>query len=94
MKQVVQYLSDYWDSCTHIRSQLKLIAIKYPLFIEVTPPTLSVAPSFKAIASVLYHDRMSKAFISFIFDQDTFSRWPTSIHSLKCNVEVAYGSIE
>jgi kinetochore protein Spc7/SPC105 len=49
---------------------------------------------FKAKAAVLFPDTKGKAVVSFVFDDETYSRWPLTIDSLKCEVEIAYGSIE
>lgn len=35
-----------------------------------------------------------KALASFIFNMQTFSKWPLSIDSLDCEVQVAYGPLE
>lgn len=88
--QIVQVLSDYWSSCAILRSQLKLVAIKYPLNIEILPET----PGFKATASVVFPSHKAKALISFILDMEIFPSWPMSVASMKCEVEVEYGDIE
>lgn len=89
--QIVQRLSDYWSSCAQVRSQLKLVAIKYPVSIETTRDT---TPAFKATATMVFPNIKAKAYISFILDLETFSSWPMSIASTKCEAKVAYGPVE
>lgn len=43
---------------------------------------------------ILFPSVEAKAFISFVFATETFSRWPASINMLACEVDVAYGPIE
>jgi len=50
--------------------------------------------SFKAKAFLLFPESKAKAVVAFVFDQDTFSRWPLTISAVKCEVEIMYGSIE
>jgi hypothetical protein len=77
-----------------LRSQLKLVAIKYPLSIEITQPAQTGTAGFKAIATIMLPNIEAKAFVSFILDTATFSSWPMSIGATKCEVEVVYGPIE
>ncbi len=58
--------------------------------IEVLPGS----EGFAAKVVVLFSVQRAKALISFIFDNETLSRWPVSIRSMRCNVEVAYGQLE
>ena len=74
---------------------MTLLGIKYPVEVAITPATRETAsPSFKAKAMVMFPSVMAKAYITFVFSFDTFSRWPLTIDSLDCEVEVAYGSVE
>ncbi|PPQ62802.1 hypothetical protein CVT24_000496 [Panaeolus cyanescens] len=93
VRQIVHKLSDYWSACTQLRSQLSLISVRYPVEILLPPTTSESLPSFKARVMVMLPSCKGKAYISFTFNLDTFSRWPMSINSLDCEVEVAYGSI-
>lgn len=90
---VIQRLGDFWSSCAEVRSQLTFLRVKYPLVVEAVPADNTV-PSLQASATVLFPAAKSKASITFLFDWDTYSRWPLSIGSLKCDVKVAYGGIE
>ncbi|EKM60780.1 uncharacterized protein PHACADRAFT_168096 [Phanerochaete carnosa HHB-10118-sp] len=90
---VVQPLGDFWSSCAQLRSQLTFLRIRFPLDVEAVP--VEGAPSsLRASAMIMLPSAKSKAFVSFIFDWNTFSRWPLSIRGLKCDVEIAYGSAE
>lgn len=92
--QIVQRLGDYWSSCAQLRSQLKLVAIKYPLSVEITPPAHDGTSGFIAVATIIFPNVKAKAFVSFILDMKTFSSWPMSIGAINCEVQVAYGPIE
>jgi len=94
ISKIVQRLSDYWSSCAQVRSQLKLVAVKYPLSVETTPAAQDGTSGFKATATVIFPNIKAKAYISFILDMETFSSWPMSIGSTKCEVKVAYGPVE
>ncbi|KAF9015040.1 Spc7 kinetochore protein-domain-containing protein [Cyathus striatus] len=91
VRKIIHRLSDYWSSCAQVRLQLKLLNVKYP--VEIMPISPSRA-GFRAKAMVMFSNVKGKAFISFIFAFDTLSRWPFSINSLGCEVDVAYGPID
>ncbi|KAJ8517055.1 hypothetical protein ONZ45_g5726 [Pleurotus djamor] len=92
LRKIVHCLADYWTSCTQIRSQLDLLAIKYPLTIEIPSPTTPA--SFIAKAQLMFPSAKAKAFVRFTFSPDTFASWPMSISHLPCDVKVAYGSVQ
>lgn len=87
-QQIVQSLGDYWSSCSQLQAQLKLVSIRFPLSIEETPA------GFSAVATVLFPSYKAKSLVSFIFDTPVFSSWPLLINLMRCDVKVAYGSIE
>ncbi|KIL70959.1 hypothetical protein M378DRAFT_175273 [Amanita muscaria Koide BX008] len=94
-KQIVHRLGDYWASCTLLRTQLKLLGIKFPVDIEIVQPaTEEELPSFKAHTTVLFTAAKAKAIISFVFSTATFCYWPITLDSLDCEVQVEYGPIE
>ncbi|KAJ7596756.1 Spc7 kinetochore protein-domain-containing protein [Mycena floridula] len=88
IREVVQTLSDYWSSCTQVRSQLQHLGIRYPVEIEVR-----AGGAFAANASVLFPAHKAKALVSFVFDPETFASWPVSIRSLRCEAQVSYGLV-
>ncbi|KAF8168234.1 Spc7 kinetochore protein-domain-containing protein [Crassisporium funariophilum] len=94
VREVVHRLCDYWSSCAQFRSQLTLLNIKFP--VEVVCPTLSrdKPASFKVKAMVMLPSVKGKAFVSFIFPFNAICQWPTSIDSLDCEVDVAYGPVD
>ncbi|OBZ79248.1 Kinetochore protein spc7 [Grifola frondosa] len=92
IKKIVECLGDFWSSCAQLRSQLVFLAIKYPLTVETIETEMSLA--LKATATVLFPHSKGKAFISFLLDKETYSRWPMSIDSLKSEVQIAYGNIQ
>ncbi|OSD05882.1 hypothetical protein PYCCODRAFT_1052347 [Trametes coccinea BRFM310] len=93
IKQVLERLGDFWSSCAQLRSQLTFLAIKYPLAVESVVDEKDDT-YLQATATVMFPSAKGKAFISFLFDRDTYSRWPLSVRSLKSDVQVAYGSLD
>ncbi|KAI0080046.1 hypothetical protein K474DRAFT_1689475 [Panus rudis PR-1116 ss-1] len=87
-RDVLRCLGDFWSCCAQLRSQLSLLAVRFPLEMSC----MQDEPlCLKASAAVLFPSLKSKAIITFILDMPTCSRWPLSIGSLKVEVEVAYG---
>ncbi|KAF8641136.1 hypothetical protein AX17_000778 [Amanita inopinata Kibby_2008] len=95
VRQIVHRLGDYWSSCTQLRSQLKLLSIKYPVEIEIVRPTNGEGlPTCKAHTTIMYPAVKAKAILSFVFSTATFCFWPLTLDSLDCDVQVAYGPID
>ncbi|PFH50764.1 hypothetical protein AMATHDRAFT_3619 [Amanita thiersii Skay4041] len=95
VQQIVHRLADYWSSCTRLRTQLKLLSIRYPVTIEIVQPSSEEGlPSFKAQVVVMFPSHRAKAVISFIFSTATFCFWPMTLDSLDCDVQVMYGPID
>ncbi|KAI0706070.1 Spc7 kinetochore protein-domain-containing protein [Cytidiella melzeri] len=90
LRTIIQRLSDFWTSCAEIRLQLTFLAVQYPLELKLHPNENSL-PTFEVSAKVLFPSVKSKANIKFIFDPDTYTRWPLSIGLLQCDATVAYG---
>ena len=93
MRQIIQRLGDFWSSCAQLRSQFTFLAIKYPLAVEAVIDDHE-QEYLKATATVVIPSARGKAYISFLLDRDTYSRWPLSVRGLKSHVEVAYGAIK
>lgn len=91
IRDIVHLLRDYWSACSQLRLQIKHLSIRFP--VEILP-SQSGDSSFAAAASLMFPDKKAKAVVSFHFDCDTFSRWPSSVQSLCYEVGVAYGDIE
>lgn len=93
MHAVIQRLGGFWAACTQLRQQLAFLRIKYPLDVDAVPAE-GAPPTLRARATVLFPAVKSKVYVSYIFDWETYSRWPLSIRSIKWDVKVAYGAIE
>ncbi|KAG6814029.1 hypothetical protein H0H92_003879 [Tricholoma furcatifolium] len=93
-RQIMNRLSDYWSSCAQLRTQLKLLLIKFPVEIEIVKTSGAEPDAFKARVMVIFPSVKAKAFISFVFFGKAFSCWPLAITSLQCEVEVAYGKVD
>jgi len=89
-RKILQFLSDFWTSVVQLRTQLDLLAVKYPISIGI----IEERDAFKVTTSVLFSKSKAKAFVNFIFDVETFSNWPMSLGSMRCEVEVAYGHLD
>nr|GAT43645.1 predicted protein [Mycena chlorophos] len=89
VRRIVASLSDYWSSCTQLRSQLFQLTIKYPLHIQVLQDQ-----GFRARTTVMFPGVMGKAFIYFIFAPDVHGRWPMSFDYLTHEVEVVFGPLD
>lgn len=77
-----------------LRSQLDVLAIKFPVKIESPLDGADETSGFKAVANVLFTKHRAKALIKFVFDSETFSSWPMSLASVGCEVEVVYGTLK
>lgn len=91
--KIIQRLSDYWSSCTQLRGQLRLLAVKYPLGVTVLQAQNGMS-GFKVTATIVFRNVKAKALVSFILDMQTFASWPMSIGATNCEVDVIYGPIE
>lgn len=101
------FVSDYWTSVVHLRSQLGVIQTTYPVEIETVPQdvtdddpdapasgTSAVAatmPSFKAVVKTVDLAAGSKVMIRFFFDFGVFARWPMALKKTGCEVQVLVG---
>jgi kinetochore protein Spc7/SPC105 len=89
--QVAQLLSDYWTSCAELRRELEALVRPYPHEFSTTASISGDSSTFQVTIPVLYHHLKAKAFITFIFDAETYSNWPFSINNVGINVSVGYG---
>jgi len=72
-----------------LRKHFTILSTKYPL--SVSRQGDGDILELVAKASVLLPSVEAKIDISFIFDTDTFWSWPSTIGSVGCTVEKAYG---
>lgn len=94
VRQIVHRMSDIWAACAQLRQQFTFLGVKFPTSVRIDLSGGDKPPGLIAVAAILYAGKRAKALVKFSFDADTFFRWPKSIDSLKCDVEVAYGPIE
>ncbi|THH12139.1 hypothetical protein EW145_g162 [Phellinidium pouzarii] len=95
VKTVVETLSDFWTSCTQIRTQLRFLAIKYPLSLSsLSSQQGDEFSGFKAVVSVLLHKQKTKALVAFLFSDEVLGCWPFAIQKLQCEVKIAYGKVD
>ncbi|KAJ3825277.1 Spc7 kinetochore protein-domain-containing protein [Lentinula raphanica] len=94
IRHIIQRLADFWTSTTQIRAQIRQLSMKYPVEIETREIPGRPFSEFSARAMVLFPTKKAKAYVSFVFDTDSFSRWPASIRSLRWEVEVCYGKLD
>ncbi|KAJ3780603.1 Spc7 kinetochore protein-domain-containing protein [Lentinula aff. detonsa] len=94
IRHIIQRLADFWASTTQVRAQIHQLSMKYPVEIESRETPEKPFSEFSAQAMVLFPTKKAKAYISFVFDLDTFSRWPSSINSLRWEVRTGYGQLD
>ncbi|KAA1468477.1 hypothetical protein DENSPDRAFT_814750 [Dentipellis sp. KUC8613] len=92
--EVIENLGDLWSSCAQLRTQFKLLAIRYPLALEIITAPDGAVSGLKAVVTAMLHTVKGKIFITFTWDSDTLADWPMSIRSLAFDVRVAYGSVD
>ncbi|KAL4246771.1 hypothetical protein ABKN59_009315 [Abortiporus biennis] len=96
-QRIIEILGDYWSCCSLLKTQLTFLQIKYPLLVEAVTESRGQqqrSSSLKVTATIVLASVKSKAFISFVFDEKTYSQWPMSIESVECQVKIAYGSAD
>ncbi|EIW64941.1 uncharacterized protein TRAVEDRAFT_68623 [Trametes versicolor FP-101664 SS1] len=93
IKQVIELLGDFWSSCAQLRSQLTFLAIKWPVAVEALADDTG-ALFLRATVTMMLPAAHSKAHVTFLWDRDTYARWPLSVGGLKADVQVAYGAIK
>ena len=91
--QVVEELSDFWTSCSQIRTQITFLGIKYPLKLELIESNCP-ATGLTVTASILSRKRRAKMLVALIFSPEVLARWPFEIKKLQCEVKTTYGKIE
>ncbi|KZT23850.1 hypothetical protein NEOLEDRAFT_1179833 [Neolentinus lepideus HHB14362 ss-1] len=94
VRQIVHRLSDIWASCAQLRQQLTFVGIKFPTSVSIKASEGGKPPQVNVVATILYPGKRAKVLVKFMLDVDAFASWPKSIASLRCDVEVVYGSIE
>ncbi|KAJ3796448.1 Spc7 kinetochore protein-domain-containing protein [Lentinula aff. detonsa] len=94
IRHIIQRLADFWASTTQVRAQIHQLSMKYPVEIESRETPEKPFSEFSAQAMVLFPTKKAKAYISFVFDLDTFSRWPSFINSLRWEVRTGYGQLD
>ncbi|KAE9409333.1 hypothetical protein BT96DRAFT_589066 [Gymnopus androsaceus JB14] len=93
VRHIVQVLADFWSSGKQLRNQILQLSFKYPVEIEARQTPEKPFSEFAARTMILFPAKKAKAYVSFVFDSDTFSRWPLSVNSLRWEVQIGYGSI-
>ncbi|KIY67492.1 hypothetical protein CYLTODRAFT_353026 [Cylindrobasidium torrendii FP15055 ss-10] len=86
---VATVLQNYVAACEQLRRQFIHLVIRFPLYIVPIP-----SGGFVAKAVILYPVLKSRVAVEFVFDPQTFSRWPCSVRSLQFDVKVAFGKAD
>jgi kinetochore protein Spc7/SPC105 len=88
----VQTLGDFFLGISQIRTQLKLLSIKYPLDVSITPPLSNVGlVGIRATAMVLLPSVRGKVYVTFVFGGGVLVEWPGSVGMVGCEVSRGYG---
>ncbi|KZV70325.1 hypothetical protein PENSPDRAFT_631815 [Peniophora sp. CONT] len=92
MKHITQFLRDFWSGCAQIRTQLRFLAVKWPLEVVVEAGEGKRMPGMRATADVVLHSVKAKIKMEFVFEAETVIGWPFSVQDVACAVRPVYGS--
>ncbi|KAL5518577.1 hypothetical protein ACEPAH_260 [Sanghuangporus vaninii] len=92
IKRVLEALSDFWTSCSQIRTQFVFLGIKYPLKLELAE--VDGTTNLRVVASILFSKRTTKVLVAFVFTPEVLAGWPFAIRKLQCEVRTVYGTID
>ncbi|ELU43234.1 Spc7 domain-containing protein [Rhizoctonia solani AG-1 IA] len=90
LKKVVRMLGRLWTSVSHLRCNLRLLAMKYP----VTITRADCGFGFKATTRVRFPSAKGLTKITFIFQEQHIRDWGKQLNTLDVDVEVVFGKLE
>lgn len=83
-------LGRLWTSVSHLRCNLRLLAMKYPVTIIRTGSGFG----FKATTRVRFPGSKGLAKVSFIAEEQHVRDWGKQLHTLGIDVDVVFGKLE
>ncbi|QRV91548.1 kinetochore protein spc7 [Ceratobasidium sp. AG-Ba] len=90
LKKVVRMLGRLWTSISHLRCNLRLLAMKYPVTIVRTPGGFG----FKAITCVRFPRSKGLAKVTFTAGEQHVREWGRQLHTMGADVDVVYGNLD
>ncbi|CAE6456637.1 unnamed protein product [Rhizoctonia solani] len=90
LKKVVRMLGRLWTSVSHLRCNLRLLAMKYP----VTITRADCGFGFKATTRVRFPSAKGLAKITFVFQEQHIRDWGKQLNTLGADVEVVFGKLD
>ncbi|KAF8741495.1 Spc7 kinetochore protein, partial [Rhizoctonia solani] len=90
LKKVVRMLGRLWTSVSHLRCNLRLLAMKYP----VTITRADCGFGFKATTRVRFPSAKGLTKITFIFQEQHIRDWGKQLNTLDVDVEVVFGKLD
>ncbi|QRV76717.1 kinetochore protein spc7 [Ceratobasidium sp. AG-Ba] len=90
LKKVVRMLGRLWTSISHLRCNLRLLAMKYPVTIIRTPGGFG----FKAITCVRFPRSKGLAKVTFTASEQHAREWGRQLHTMGADVDIVYGNLD
>ncbi|KAG8740429.1 hypothetical protein FRC12_016008, partial [Ceratobasidium sp. 428] len=90
LKKVVRMLGRLWASISHLRCNLRLLAMKYP----VTITRASNGFGFKATTCLRFPRLSGLAKITFTAGEQQIREWGRQLHTMGAEVDIVYGSLD
>ncbi|CAE6463533.1 unnamed protein product [Rhizoctonia solani] len=90
LKKVVRMLGRLWTSVSHLRCNLRLLAMKYPVTITRT----ECGFGFKATTRVRFPSAKGLAKITFVSEEQHIRDWGKQLNTLGVNVDVVFGNLD
>lgn len=83
-------LSRLWTSVSHLRCNLRLLSMKYP----VTIIRAESGFGFRATTCVRFPRSSGLAKVTFVAGELQIREWGTQLHTLGAEVDIVYGNLE
>ncbi|KAG8681923.1 hypothetical protein FRC09_017143 [Ceratobasidium sp. 395] len=90
LKKVVRMLGRLWASISHLRCNLRLLAMKYPVTITRT----SNGFGFKATTCLRFPRLSGLAKITFTAGEQQIREWGRQLHTMGAEVDIVYGNLD
>ncbi|EIW69319.1 hypothetical protein TREMEDRAFT_71597 [Tremella mesenterica DSM 1558] len=89
---LIQRIGQLWSSIQRLRSELRLVNLRYPL--SYTLSSTSLSPLLQVRTCLVFPAMRSKVEVTFNLTGETVSGWPGSLANVEVDVETVYGSVE
>ncbi|KAG8684662.1 hypothetical protein FRC08_013565, partial [Ceratobasidium sp. 394] len=90
LKKVVRMLGRLWTSISHLRCNLRLLAMKYP----VTIVRANNGFGFKATTCLRFPRSNGLAKITFTAEEQHVREWGRQLHTMGAEIDIVYGNLD